>query len=77
VRLDPPRNCWRDWAAGVGLGNRDGVEPRVSRARPIRCISSDGRYRAMAAVSALLVNLLVSWLLTVILRATVGMSAQG
>jgi SSS family solute:Na+ symporter len=70
VRLDP-RALLAGWAAGVGLGTwmvwslafKSSTYPLHIFGWTVPCY---------AAVSALLVNLLVSWLLTVILRATVG-----
>jgi solute:Na+ symporter, SSS family len=70
VRLDP-RALLAGWAAGVGLGTcmaaglgfKSSIYPLHILGWTVPCY---------AAVSALLVNLLVSWLLTLILRATTG-----
>jgi SSS family solute:Na+ symporter len=70
VRLDP-RALLAGWAAGVGLGTwmvwslafKSSTYPLHLFGLTIPCY---------AAVSALVVNLLVSWQLTLILRATVG-----
>jgi len=70
VRLDP-RALLAGWATGVGLGTwmvaslafKSSTYPLHIFGLTVPCY---------AAVSALLANLAVSWLLTVILRATVG-----
>src|SRR5256885_851655 len=70
VRLDP-RALLVGWAAGVGLGTWMVASLAFkSSTYPLHIFGLTGP--CYAAVSALLVNLAVSWLLTVILRATVG-----
>jgi len=70
VRLDP-RALLAGWAAGVGLGTWMVAELAFkSSTYPLHIFGLT--IPCYAAVSALLVNLAVSWLLTVVLRATVG-----
>jgi len=70
VRLDP-RALLAGWAAGVGLGTWMVASLAFkSSTYPLHVLG--WTVPCYAAVSALLVNLLVSWLGTVILRATVG-----
>ena len=70
VRLDP-RALLAGWAAGVGLGTWMAASLSFkSSTYPLHIFG--WTVPCYAAVSALLVNLAVSWLLTVILRATVG-----
>jgi SSS family solute:Na+ symporter len=70
VRLDP-RALLAGWAAGVGLGTWMVVELGFkSTTYPLHLLGLT--IPCYAAVSALVANLLVSWLLTLILRATVG-----
>ena len=67
VRLDP-RALLAGWAAGVGLGTWMVMELAFkSSTYPLHIFGLT--VPCYAAVSALLVNLAVSWLLTVILRA--------
>jgi len=70
VRLDP-RALLAGWAAGVGLGTWMVAELAFkSSTYPLHIFGLT--IPCYAAVSALLINLAVSWLLTLILRATVG-----
>jgi len=70
VRLDP-RALLAGWAAGVGLGTWMAASLSFkSSTYPLHIFG--WTVPCYAAVSALLVNLAVSWLLTLILRATVG-----
>jgi len=74
VRLDP-RALLAGWACGVGLGTwmvaslafKSSTYPLHIFGLTVPCY---------AAISALLVNLAVSWLLTVILRATAGLQLR-
>jgi len=74
VRLDP-RALLAGWAAGVGLGTwmvialgfKSSTYPLHIFGLTVPCY---------AAVSALIANLLVSWLLTPVFRATVGPSLR-
>jgi SSS family solute:Na+ symporter len=70
VRLDP-RALLAGWAAGVGLGTWMVADLAFkSSTYPLHIFGLT--VPCYAAVSALLVNLAISWLGTVILRATVG-----
>src|SRR3954466_10858574 len=70
VRLDP-RALLAGWAVGVGMGTWMVIELAFkSSTYPLHIFGLT--VPCYAAVSALLVNLAVSWLGTVILRATVG-----
>jgi len=74
VRLDP-RALLAGWAAGVGLGTWMVADLAFkSSTYPLHIFGVT--VPCYAAVSALLVNLAVSWLLTVILRATVGVQQK-
>ena len=59
-----------------GLRHLDGDRSWASKAPPIRCTFSALTVPCYAAVSALIANLLVSWLLTLVFRATVGPSVR-
>jgi SSS family solute:Na+ symporter len=68
VRLDP-RALLAGWATGVGLGTWMVVELGFkSSTYPLHILG--WTVPCYAAVSALAANLLVSWLLTLVLRAT-------
>jgi len=69
VRLDP-RALLAGWATGVGLGSWMFWTLDYSTIYPLHILGTT--VPCYAAVSALLANLAVSWLLTLVLRATTG-----
>jgi SSS family solute:Na+ symporter len=74
VRLDP-RALLAGWAAGVGLGTWMVVELGFkSSTYPLHILGII--VPCYAAVSALLANLAVSWILTLAFRATAGLHAR-